>query len=332
MKKTRIISLLLALSLVLVACGTNSDETTDESNTPRVVEETNETNEEKKVKEKEYTKIEDLRNNKKTMVSINGEDISHRRFYEFYDLYSSIMGMGQNLSQEITNLFIGDQIINKELKEANITVSDEEIKTEIDNYINKLGGQSEYYKYLSVLGSTEELFKENIENSLKRVKHQQHFNEKTKLTDDELNAYYEENKDSIDNVIAKHILTEDEDTALKAIERLNKGEDFKDVANELSIDKAANAKGGELGAVRRSGYDADFVKAAFELEENKVSSPVKTKLGYHVILVTKNNVGLEKNLEEIQNALKKQKYQKDLQEKVQSSDIKFYNFDGSEIK
>ena len=109
----------------------------------------------------EYTKIEDLRNNKKTMVSINGEDISHRRFYEFYDLYSSIMGMGQNLSQEITNLFIGDQIINKELKEANITVSDEEIKTEIDNYINKLGGQSEYYKYLSVLGSTEELFKEH---------------------------------------------------------------------------------------------------------------------------------------------------------------------------
>ncbi|MGY3776123.1 peptidylprolyl isomerase [Helcococcus sueciensis] len=332
MKKTRIISLLLALSLVLVACGTNSDETTDEGNTPRVVEETNETNEEEKRKEKEYTKIEDLRNNKKTMVSINGEDISHRRFYEFYDLYSSIMGMGQNLSQEITNLFIGDQIINKELKEANITVSDEEIKTEIDNYINKLGGQSEYYKYLSVLGSTEELFKENIENSLKRVKHQQYFNEKTKLTDDELNAYYEKNKDSIDNVIAKHILTKDEDTALKAIERLNKGEDFKDVANELSIDKAANAKGGELGAVKRSGYDADFVKAAFDLEENKVSSPVKTKFGYHVILVTKNNVGLEKNREEIQNALKKQKYQKDLQEKVKSSDIKFYNFDGSEIK
>lgn len=324
MKKFRILSLLLALSLVLVACGNSTNnETNSEGET--LTEST------KNKTEKEYTKVEDLRNNTKTMISINGEEISYERFYDFYDLYSSIMGMGQNLSNELTNLFLRDQIINNELKKANIKVSDEEINDELQKYIDRLGGQSEYYKYLSVLGTTEELFKENIENSLKSVKHQEYFNENTELKDDELNSYYEENKDTIDNVVAKHILTKDEQTALKAIERLNNGEDFATVANELSIDTAANANGGELGTVTRNGYDADFVDSAFSLEENKVSDPVKTKFGYHVIVVTQNNVGLKNNLESVKSALLQQKYQQDLKDKVESAEIKHFNVDGSEI-
>ncbi|MDO4604477.1 MAG: peptidylprolyl isomerase [Helcococcus sp.] len=322
MKKFRILSLILALSLVLVACSNNTSETKVEKDSTQNTTKTN---------EKEYTKVEDLRNNKKTMLSINGEEISHEKFYEFFDLYASVMGMGQNLSNELNNLFLRDQIISNELKEANIKISDEDINNELQNYIKRLGGQSEFYKYLSVLGTTEELFKENIGNSLKSVKHQEYFNEKTELKDDELKSYYEENIDTIDNVVAKHILTKDEATALQAIDRLNKGEDFANVANELSIDTAANANGGELGTVTRSGYDADFVDAAFGLEENKVSDPVKTQFGYHVIVVTQNKVGLEKNVEAVQNALKQQKYQQHLQDKVKSAEIKYFNVDGSEI-
>lgn len=322
MKKFRILSLILALSLVLVACANKGSETTKEHET---------TQNASKTTEKEYSKVEDLRNNKNTMLSINGLEISYERFYKFFDLYASVMGMGQNLSNELNNLFLRDLIISNELKEANIKISDDEINNELQKYIERVGGQSEFYKYLSVLGTTEELFKENIVNTLKNAKHQQYFTEKTKLSDDELKKYYEENKDTIDNVIAKHILTKDEATALEAIKRLNNGEDFAVVANELSIDTAANKNGGSLGAVTRSGYDKDFVDAAFGLEENKVSDPVKTQFGYHVIVVTQNKVGLEKNTETIQNALIQQKYQQHLQSKFKDAEIKYFNIDGSEI-
>lgn len=318
MKKIKFLSLILALSLILVACSNNeTTESTNEQSSQTVG--------------KEYSKVEDLRDNNKTFVTINDEEISHEQFYQMYDLYASMMSMNQNLSSELTNLFVIDNIISKELSEANQEVTKDEIDAEVQKYIERLGGQSEYYKYLSVLGTTEDLVRKNIENSLKSTKHKNHYIQNLELTDEELNEYYEQNKNNIDNVVARHILTDDEDTAYQAIERLNNGEDFATVANDLSKDTAANQNGGDLGNVTRQGFDSDFVDAAFELEENTISEPVKTQFGYHVIEVTEKNIGLDKNIDSIKLALGEQKYSLHLQEKVQEANIVFHNADGSEI-
>jgi len=79
-----------------------------------------------------------------------------------------------------------------------------------------------------------------------------------------------------------HILvkTETEAKAVKA--RLDKGEKFGAVAQQVSLCPSAK-KGGDLGTFTRGKMVKEFEKAAFELQKGQVSGPVKTKFGYHII-------------------------------------------------
>jgi len=82
---------------------------------------------------------------------------------------------------------------------------------------------------------------------------------------------------------ARHILvvSEDEAKAIKA--RLDKGEDFTALANEESKDK--NAAGGDLGFFTRGQMAKPFEEAAFALDVGKISDPVQTSFGWHIIEV-----------------------------------------------
>jgi parvulin-like peptidyl-prolyl isomerase len=85
-----------------------------------------------------------------------------------------------------------------------------------------------------------------------------------------------------DKVHCAHILvkTETEAKAVKA--RLEKGEKFGAVAQQVSLCSSAK-KGGDLGSFTRGKMVKEFEKAAFELQKGQVSGPVKTKIGYHII-------------------------------------------------
>jgi len=64
---------------------------------------------------------------------------------------------------------------------------------------------------------------------------------------------------------------------------LNKGESFDKLAKELSIDKGSGKRGGDLGFFGRGAMVKPFELAAFKLEKNQISEPVKTQFGYHII-------------------------------------------------
>ena len=82
----------------------------------------------------------------------------------------------------------------------------------------------------------------------------------------------------------RHILCEKHSNAMKALERLNNGEDFIKVASEMSEDKAR--QGGSLGWKVRGEMNGIFQEAAFSQSIGVYSSePVKTPFGYHIILV-----------------------------------------------
>lgn len=120
------------------------------------------------------------------------------------------------------------------------------------------------------------------------------------LTDNEVNdmllkeAYDRMKKD----VRASHILIKCDAAALpkdtliaynKAIaarNRILKGEDFSKVARELSEDPSAKDNGGDLGYFTSMQMVYTFETAAFNAETNKVSMPVRTRFGYHIILKT----------------------------------------------
>ncbi len=63
------------------------------------------------------------------------------------------------------------------------------------------------------------------------------------------------------------------------------GADFAALAQEHSQGPSA-AKGGDIGIFSEERMAEEFSAAAFSLEVGKISEPVKTKFGYHIILLT----------------------------------------------
>jgi len=70
------------------------------------------------------------------------------------------------------------------------------------------------------------------------------------------------------------------------VARLNKGEDFAKVADEVTEDPSGKGKGGDLGYFTKEQMVPEFANVAFSLDKGKVSAPVKTQFGWHVIKVT----------------------------------------------
>ena len=67
---------------------------------------------------------------------------------------------------------------------------------------------------------------------------------------------------------------------------------FAQLAKEHS-DCPSKSKGGDLGAFTRGQMVPEFDKVAFESEPLKVSDPVKTQFGWHLVMVTKKTPAVE---------------------------------------
>jgi parvulin-like peptidyl-prolyl isomerase len=89
----------------------------------------------------------------------------------------------------------------------------------------------------------------------------------------------------VSKVRASHILVEKHSQALKVLEELNVGKDFKGLARKYST-CPSRKRGGDLGFFGRGRMIKEFEKAAFALKVGEVSGPVKTQFGYHVIKKT----------------------------------------------
>jgi parvulin-like peptidyl-prolyl isomerase len=90
---------------------------------------------------------------------------------------------------------------------------------------------------------------------------------------------------SAEQAHARHILVETEEEATKVVERLKAGEDFAELAKELSKDPGSATEGGDLGFVPRGRFVGPVDEAVFSLPIGQVSDPIQTEFGWHVIEV-----------------------------------------------
>src|ERR1700757_4971808 len=85
-------------------------------------------------------------------------------------------------------------------------------------------------------------------------------------------------------VHARHILVETEDEAKAVKAELDKGADFAELAKKKSKDPGAS-DGGDLGFFTKDQMVPEFSEAAFSLDPGKISDPVKSQFGWHIIKV-----------------------------------------------
>jgi peptidyl-prolyl cis-trans isomerase C len=110
---------------------------------------------------------------------------------------------------------------------------------------------------------------------------------KAATTDDAMKKVYEDASKQITSeqeVHARHILVPTEEEAKKVEDELKKGADFAELAKKESKDPGAS-DGGDLGFFTKEQMVPEFSKVAFALEPGKISDPVKTQFGWHIIKV-----------------------------------------------
>jgi peptidyl-prolyl cis-trans isomerase C len=139
------------------------------------------------------------------------------------------------------------------------------------------------------------------------------------VSEDEAKKLYDEKIGSVKpepEIHARHILVDTEDEAKAIAERLNKGEDFATLAKEKSKDK--NADGGDLGFFGKGQMLKPFEDAAFALEVGKISEPVKTQFGWHIIKVEEKRDRPAPKFEDVKDPIMAQLMQQKAQESMRS--------------
>lgn len=218
------------------------------------------------------------------------------------ELYSLLV---KQYGDEALDALVTDKIIEMEAKKEKVTISNKEKEEELKNLKESYGGEEGFKAALEQSGVTEAGIAEDIEKYLKTEKL---LEPRIDLKEDEIKAYFDENKDQFaqqEQVKASHILVEDEATAKEVKSKLDKGEEFADLAKEYSTDASNAESGGELGYFGKGEMEAAFEEAAFELKANEISGPVKTDYGYHIIKVEDKKEAKEAVYEDSKEAAKK---------------------------
>jgi tetratricopeptide (TPR) repeat protein len=128
-------------------------------------------------------------------------------------------------------------------------------------------------------------------------------------SDEDIAEYYENNQREFlvpEYLEARHILVDTKRQAQDVLSRLAGGASFEDLAIEYSLDKQTSGRGGQLhGKVQRGtpirglGNLPQFTEACFQLDVGKPSQPIKTEMGYHVVVVDGKFPESTKPLEEV---------------------------------
>lgn len=145
-----------------------------------------------------------------------------------------------------------------------------------------------------------------------------------KVTEDEVRAYYEENREqfvSEATVNASHILVDTEERAAEILADIKSGKiSFEDAAKANSSCPSGQ-NGGSLGDFGRGQMVAEFDSAVFSMEVGEISeAPVKTQFGYHLIKLNSKSEAAPRELAEIKaeltEALLAEKRQKAYESKI----------------
>ncbi|WOD62996.1 peptidylprolyl isomerase [Niallia taxi] len=230
-----------------------------------------------------------------TVASVEGEKITQNDLDE---------ALNKQYGTSILQTLIANKVVDLEAEKEKIKVTDKEKKAELDDLIESSGGEDAFNAALEANGAS----KADIEEELLRyLKIKKLLEPRIEITDDQIQAYFDENKASFntpEQVEASHILVADEKTAKEVKKKLDDGEDFADLAKEYSTDTATKENGGELGYFSSGQMVEEFEKAAFSMDVDEISNPVETTNGWHIIKVTGHKDAVEAKLDDHKDEIK----------------------------
>ena len=200
---------------------------------------------------------------------------------------------------------MGIKALVLQAEKDSLPVTDEDIETDIDNrirnYINQFGSKEELER---VAGKSVYQLKEDFKEGIRDQKLSQAMRNKVvqdiRITPKEVQEYF--NKIPTDSlplyetevevgqiVIFPKASREAEEYAVEQLKEYkelieSKKKDFCTIANNYTDDPGSKDKCGQYEINRsQKTYDQTWLSKAFSLKEGQISSPFKTRFGYHIL-------------------------------------------------
>ncbi|MFD3155540.1 peptidylprolyl isomerase [Haloimpatiens sp. FM7330] len=270
-------------------------------------------------------------------------EAAEKKYGKDYENNTEAAAILKETRQNVLEQMSMEKIIMKKADELKVEDS-KKINEEVTKQFNEMkktykNDEKKFKEDLKQGGFTEETLKEFIKIRVIAPKVYDKALKDVKANEKEIKDYYDSHlldfTEKPNRIHVSHILVKTEEEAKKAKARLDKGEDFAKVAKEVSTDKTANEKGGDLGFIKYNdpNYDRMFMTAAQALKEGTVSTPVKTQFGWHIIKCIKKEeypikklADVKKQVEEKVVAGKKStEWKKILEQWKKDAKIKIYD-------
>lgn len=145
--------------------------------------------------------------------------------------------------------------------------------------------QQEYQQELTALaeaGISEGLYRDIIRRNLLRSKMWEVIGQEVPTSEEQVSV--------------RRIVLETKEEAEAVRERLEAGEDFATLAQELSIDEATKEAGGDVGWMAFDEGDVPFSTTAFQLEVGEISQVIETARGYEILKLEEKDEDRELDL------------------------------------
>ena len=220
------------------------------------------------------------------------------------------------LQRDVLDQMIGEQlVVQAAARDTTILVDDVEVENlvseEMNQRVTDLGGQQQFEAGLAQQGFTVSGYREFLRRQIRQQQLYQQYMAKRAVElssivveESEIQDFFEAQKDAIGQrpptvVFGQIILvpTPSDSVWQAALEKANEiydlaagGEDFAELAERFSDDPSKEG-GGDLGWFRRGDMLPAFEDAAFNMVVDEISRPVRSRVGYHIIKVTRRRAG-----------------------------------------
>ncbi|MDP6510298.1 MAG: peptidylprolyl isomerase [Dehalococcoidia bacterium] len=219
-----------------------------------------------------------------TVATVNGTPISSTYFSKLLRLAAGPSSTSPSvLASLVLQQAIDNEIVLQQAPALGLSITPIEIEEylQIPAEPNTEGGlasfEESYRKYLWQVGFTSGELRRVVEADLLRKKAFDYFQKQAPQEAEQVNLSY--------------ILVETDLEAFQVLERLEAGEEFATLAQELSMDTATVDSGGEVGWVTRDALDfPEMADAVFSLDTGKASQPIATPDGYYIAKVEGHEV------------------------------------------
>jgi parvulin-like peptidyl-prolyl isomerase len=252
--------------------------------------------------------------NKNVVAKVNGEAITTQALdqqleqlkKQYPNMFTGADGEGRLLDfkQRLLDNIINQKLVEQAAKDKGIKVSDEDVQKQIDQLKAGFKDQAQFDEALKSAGMSVDGLKLQIRNQLVTQKLIESLASNAKISDADIQAYYDKNKEQFFQKAAKkasHILFKPEDkaNAEKVLAEVKAGGDFAALAKKNSVDTATQSKGGDLGWPSTA-YVPEFQAALDKLKKGQTTAAlVQTPFGWHIIRVTDERAGVQQPIAEV---------------------------------